>query len=115
MRITRPFYGPVNDALDRFVTKTLNMAGGVAEKGEDLTYWIDSDDDHAAGVAEGSLSVLPALFGGIVMVLLLIVTDYTPTGPLLDVGALLLVALVTVEALEQGRDISVKTYHDDDG
>jgi len=112
MRLTRPFAGPVQEAVDAFARKTLRMAGGLAEASDDLEYWIESDDAHAAGVTQGTLSVLPALFGVVAMLLTMIVTDLAPVGPLVEVGSIAIVALVTVEAFEQGREITVETAHD---
>lgn len=114
MRLTRPFASPVHRAVDAFAQKTLRMAGGLVETHtDDLEYHIASEDAHAAGVTQGTLSVLPAMFGMVAMLLTMIVTDLAPVGPLVDVASIALVALITVEAFEQGRSITVQPAYDE--
>jgi len=113
MSVFRPFKGPVETALDAFAEKTLTMAGGVMEARDGLEYVVATDDRHTAGVAEGVLSVLPGLFGVLAMMVVLLAGRWLPVGLLPELAVFGLAAVVTVEALEQGREISVKTADDE--
>jgi len=112
--LLRPLEGVTGKLVHGIATRALQQNGGVVESDrDDLIYRVVSEDAHSAGVAEGVLRLAPAMVGMLLMLILLSLPRFVPLPAMVELPIFLIVGLVTIVALGQGKQIDVKPATDD--